>query len=107
MPNLPYNSFKDLKPVSMLARIPLVMLVNNNVPANTVKEFVAYAKTPGKNVSYGSPGVGTSNHLSFEVLKEIVGMDVPHVPYKGGGPARSEAHTSELQYIMRKSHAVF
>src|SRR3546814_9856937 len=75
----------------MLARIPLVMLVNNNVQANTVKEYVAYAKTPGKSVSYGRTGVGTSNNLSFEVLKEIVGMDVQ----------RSEEKTTELQSLKR------
>src|SRR3546814_18793185 len=85
----------------MLARIPLVMLVNNNVPANTVKEFVAYAKTPGKNVSYGSPGVGTSNHLYFEVLKEIVGRDVPHVPYKGGGPALTDLLGGQTQALQQ------
>ncbi|UYO93310.1 Bug family tripartite tricarboxylate transporter substrate binding protein [Pollutimonas sp. M17] len=103
MPNLPYDTFKDLAPVSMLARIPLVMLVNNKVPAKTVKEFVAYAKTPGENVSYGSPGVGTSNHLSFEVLKEIVGMDVPHVPYKGGGPAITDLLGGHIQALLISS----
>ena len=59
VPNLSYDSFKDLQPVSLLARIPLVMLVNNNVPANNLKEFVAYAKSNKGKVSYASPGIGT------------------------------------------------
>ncbi len=103
MPNLPYDAFKDLTAVSMLARIPLVMLVNNDVPASTVKEFVAYAKAPNGNASYGSPGVGTSNHLSFEVLKEIVGMDLPHVPYKGGGPAITDLMGGHIQALLISS----
>lgn len=89
-PNLRYDSSKDLTPVSLLARIPLVMLVNNDVPATTVKAFADFAKAGGAKRSYGSPGIGTSNHLYFEVLKDLAGMEMPHIAYKGGGPAMSE-----------------
>lgn len=100
--HLPYDTFKDLKPVSMLARIPLVMLVNNNVPAKSVQEFVAYAKS-GVKASYGSPGIGTSNHLYFEVFKDMTGIDLPHVAYKGGGPAMVDLLSGQIQALLISS----
>lgn len=98
---LPYDTFKDLMPVSMLARIPLVMLVNNNVPVSTLKDFVAHAKTQAG--SYGSPGVGTSNHLYFEVFKDTVGIDMPHIGYKGGGPAMTDLMGGHVQALLISS----
>jgi tripartite-type tricarboxylate transporter receptor subunit TctC len=101
IPKLPYDTFKDLTPVSMLARIPLVMLVNNNVPVSTVKDFVAHAKTQGG--SYGSPGIGTSNHLYFEVFKDAAGIDMPHVAYKGGGPAMTDLMGGHIKGLLISS----
>lgn len=103
MPNLPYETFRDLMPLSMLARIPLVMLVNNNVPVSNLTEFISYAKQPGQNISYGSPGVGTSNHLSFEILKEKTDINLPHVPYKGGGPAMTDLLGGHIQAMLISS----
>ena len=100
-PRLPYDTFKDLEPVSMLARIPLVMLASNNVPVGTVKEFVAYAKAHG--ASYGSPGVGTSNHLYFEVFKDMAGIDLPHIAYKGGAPAITDLIGGHIQALLISS----
>ena len=100
---LPYDTFKDLTPVSMLARIPLVMLVNNNVPATTVKEFVSYVKAAGGKASYGSPGIGTSNHLYFEVFKDLTGTDLPHLAYKGGGPAMTDLLGGHIQALLISS----
>jgi len=102
VPRLPYDTFKDLTPVSMLARIPLVMLVSNNVSATSVKDFVALAKS-GVKASYGSPGVGTSNHLYFEVFKDITGIDLPHVAYKGGGPAMTDLMGGHIQAMLISS----
>ncbi len=101
IPKLPYDTFKDLAPVSMLARIPLVMLVNNSVPATTVKDFVAHAKTQGG--SYGSPGIGTSNHLYFEVFKDLAGVDMPHIAYKGGGPAMTDLMGGHIKSLLISS----
>ena len=103
MPNLPYDTFKDLVPVSLLARIPLVMLVNSSVPAATVREFVAYAKTGGVKASYGSPGIGTSNHLYFEVFKDLTSIEMPHVAYKGGGPAMTDLMGGHIQTLLISS----
>lgn len=98
--NLPYDTFKDMTPVSLLARIPLVLVVNNNVPATSVKEFVAYAKANAGKASYASPGIGTSNHLYFEVFKDLAGIDLPHVAYKGGGPAMTDLIGGHVQAML-------
>jgi tripartite-type tricarboxylate transporter receptor subunit TctC len=101
--NLSYDSFKDLTPVSLLARIPLVMLVNNSVPVNNLKEFVAYSKANGSKLSYASPGIGTSNHLYYEVFKDIAGIEMPHVAYKGGGPAMTDLMGGHVQAMLISS----
>ena len=81
--NLPYNPSKDLAPVEEMAVGTLVATVNPSVPATTLKQFVDYAREhPGK-VAYGSPGVGTPQHLATELFKSTVGVDMLHVPYKG------------------------
>ncbi|MBK6005665.1 tripartite tricarboxylate transporter substrate binding protein [Ramlibacter ginsenosidimutans] len=98
--NLPYDTFKDMTPVSLLARIPLVLVVNNNVPATSVKEFVGYAKANTGRMSYASPGIGTSNHLYFEVFKDLAGIDLPHVAYKGGGPAMTDLIGGHVQAML-------
>jgi len=103
MQNLTYDTFKDLVPVSLLARIPLVMLVNSSVPAATVREFVSYAKTGGVKASYGSPGIGTSNHLYFEVFKDLTSIEMPHVAYKGGGPAMTDLMGGHIQTLLISS----
>jgi tripartite-type tricarboxylate transporter receptor subunit TctC len=88
--SLPYDTLKDLVPVSLLVRIPLVLLVNPAVPATTVKEFVDYARANNGKISYASPGIGTSNHLYFEVFKDLTHLEMPHIAYKGGGPAMTD-----------------
>ncbi len=81
--NLPYVPLRDFAPVTLLAKMPNVLVVNNAFPAKTVQEFIAHAKAnPGK-VSYGSSGVGAVPHLSMELFKKLAGIDIVHVPYKG------------------------
>jgi len=103
IPNLSYDTFKDLVPVSLLARIPLVMLVNNSVPATTLKEFVTYSKANGARLSYASPGIGTSNHLYYEVFKDLAAIEMPHVAYKGGGPAMTDLMGGHVQAMLISS----
>ena len=103
IPNLTYDSFKDLQPISLLARIPLVMVVNNSVPVSTLREFVSYAKANTGKLSYASPGIGTSNHLYYEVFKDIAGIDLPHVAYKGGGPAMTDLMGGHVQALLISS----
>jgi tripartite-type tricarboxylate transporter receptor subunit TctC len=85
--NLPYDPQKDLTPLTMGVIFANVLVVNPGVPAKTVKEFVALAKrSPGK-YEYGSTGVGSASNLAGELFKQRAGVELTHVPYKGGGPA--------------------
>jgi tripartite-type tricarboxylate transporter receptor subunit TctC len=80
---LPYDPIRDLAPISQLCYTPNVLVVNNDVPARTVQELVALARTnPGK-LSFASGGAGTSNHLAAELFKVMAGIDLQHVPYRG------------------------
>ena len=83
---LPYNVDKDFAPISLLAIVPAIFVVHESVPAKNLKEFVALAKAnPGK-LNYGSAGNGSAGHLAMEYLKQVTGIDIQHVPYKGTGP---------------------
>jgi tripartite-type tricarboxylate transporter receptor subunit TctC len=96
-----YDPMKDLEPISMLAMTAFAIAVNPSVPVQTLKEFVDYVKAnPGK-MSYGSSGAGTMNHLSGELLKSLTGMtDLPHVPYKGAGPALADVIGGQIPMII-------
>jgi len=83
---LPYDVDKDFAPISLLAKVPNIFVVNSNVPAKNLKEFVALAKAQPGKLTYGSAGNGSAGHLAFEYLKLVAGIDVVHVPYKGTGP---------------------
>ena len=98
--NQGYDLFRDLRAVAMLTRVPLVMLVHPSVPANTIQEFIAYARSKNGAVNYASPGAGTSNHLYMELLKGIGGFEMTHVGYKGGGPAMNDLLGGQVQAIL-------
>ena len=85
-PKLQYDPVKDFVPVCSIASPPGLLVVHPSVQATTVKEFIAHAKAHPRKLNYASPGAGAWNHLFFEVLKQRVGIDVVHVPYKGIGP---------------------
>lgn len=78
-----YDMVKNFSPVSLIASAPNLLVVNNNVPVKTVPEFVAYLKANPNKLSFGSPGVGTSVHVSGELFKSMTGTQMTHVPYKG------------------------
>jgi tripartite-type tricarboxylate transporter receptor subunit TctC len=98
--NLSYDLLRDLRAVSMLTRVPLALLVHPSVPANTLPEFVSYARSRSGAVNYASPGSGTSNHLYMEILKGVGGFEMTHVPYKGGGPAMNDLIGGQVQAIL-------
>jgi tripartite-type tricarboxylate transporter receptor subunit TctC len=82
-----FDPVKDFQPVGMIAKIPNVMIVNKDIPAKDLREFIAWVKAnPGK-LAYGSSGTGGVMHISGEVLKQMAGLDILHVPYKGSAPA--------------------
>jgi tripartite-type tricarboxylate transporter receptor subunit TctC len=85
--NLPFDMQRDFVPITQVSTQPLAVAVHTSVPAQTIREFIAYAKAhPGK-LSFAHSGTGTGQHLSGELLKKMAGIDMVHVPYKGGGPA--------------------
>ena len=85
--NLGFDPLRDFAPITQVTTQPLALAVHPSVPAQTVREFIAYAKAnPGK-LSFGHSGTGSGQHLSGELLKKMAGIDMVHVPYKGGGPA--------------------
>jgi tripartite-type tricarboxylate transporter receptor subunit TctC len=95
-PSLPYDFAKGIKPVAGVARIPLVLVVNNDLPVHTVAEFIAYAKAhPGK-LSIASSGVGTSLHLSGELFKTMTGLEFTHVPYRGSAPGLTDLMSGQI-----------
>jgi len=95
-----YDPFKDLTPISLGARGPLVLTVHASVPARTVQELVAHIKAnPGK-MSYASFGTGTSSHIYGEAFAQKAGLDVVHVPYKGGADAAKDFLAGRVQYYF-------
>ena len=87
---LPYDIQRDFAPVSQVAIAPNVMVINPSVPANTVAEFIAYAKSQPGKLSYASGGNGSSAHMSMELFKSMAGLDIQHIPYKGSSPALAD-----------------
>jgi tripartite-type tricarboxylate transporter receptor subunit TctC len=97
---LNFNFIRDIAPVASIIRTPFVMVVNPSVPAKTVPEFIAYAKAnPGK-INYASAGSGTSTHLTGELFKMMAGVDMVHVPYRGGGPAFNDLLAGQVQVMF-------
>jgi tripartite-type tricarboxylate transporter receptor subunit TctC len=95
--NLNFNFIRDIAPVASIMRTPLVMVVNPSFPAKTVPEFIAYAKAnPGK-LNMASSGVGGPNHMSGELFKTMTGVDMVHVPYRGGPPAMTDLLGGHVQ----------
>jgi len=85
-PKLPFDTNRDFRAVSLLAKVPTIFVVHESVPAKDLREFIALAKKEPGKLNYGSAGNGSAGHLAIEYLKLVSGMDIQHVPYKGTGP---------------------
>ena len=98
---MPFDPLKDLIPVATIAEAPQILVVNAaKVPAKDLKEFIAYAKTnPGK-LNHGSAGTGTPNHLGADQIMRAAGIDVAHVPYRGGGPAVADLIAGSVEVAV-------
>ena len=96
---LPFDPVKSFTPVSLAAIAPLIITVNNNFPAKDVKELVAYAKANPNKVSFGSSGVGSATHLTFELFKQTAGIEMVHIPYKGTAPALAAELAGDIQVL--------
>ena len=97
---LPYDPMKAISPVTLLGTGPTSLVVFPGLPVTSVKELVALAKTKPGQMYYASAGVGSFTHLSCELFRIMAGIDVVHVPFKGGGPAMLEVMSGRTQYTM-------
>jgi tripartite-type tricarboxylate transporter receptor subunit TctC len=98
--NLSYNPLQDFVPVALYCQVPFVLVSNPSLPFKTVPELIAYGKAnPGK-LSFGSTGTGAVPHLAGELLKTMAGIDMVHVPYKGGPPALNDVMAGNIQLFF-------
>ena len=98
--DLTFNFIRDIEPVAMISTLPMVMEITPQIPAKTVAEFIAYAKAnPGK-ISMASGGSGSSSHVGGELFKMLAGIDMIHVPYRGGAPALADLIGGQVQVMF-------
>ncbi len=97
---LPYDPVKDFTPIVMLARTPYILVAHPAVPAQSVREFVAFARAQPGKINFASYGPGSSNHLASELFKAMAAIDLVHVPYKGAAPAVTAIVAGEVQVMF-------
>jgi tripartite-type tricarboxylate transporter receptor subunit TctC len=98
--NLPYDTEKDLTPVALVAIVPGLMVTNAETPVNNLQDVIKLAKAEPGKLNYGSPGPLTSGHLSMEVLKKMAGIDITHIPFKGGQPSVLGLLQNQVQFSI-------
>lgn len=98
--NLPFDPANDLAPVSLIANVPTVLVVNPSLPVETLNDFIAYARLRPGELNYASYGVGSSPHLAAELFQSQTGTRFTHVPYGGGGPAALGVVTGSVQMLF-------
>jgi tripartite-type tricarboxylate transporter receptor subunit TctC len=99
-PSVPYDPLRDFVPVSLLGSYQMVLVVNDDIPARTFPEFIAYLRKQEKPLNYASVGIGSAHHLSMELLKSLAGIDAVHVPYRGGAPATTAIIAREVPMMF-------
>src|SRR5499426_4909664 len=104
--DLPYDTLKDLRGVTQVSVQHLVMAAYPGFPANNIKDLIALAKKEPGKLAYATPGSGTAMHLSVEMLKTSAGIDIVHVPYKGGTPAQQDVMAGRVPILMDVLYAV-
>lgn len=97
---LPYDTMKDLAPVAQTVNLTNLLVVHPSVPANNLKELIALAKKEPGKLTFGSAGVGQSNHMSGEVMKQMAGIDIVHIPYKGSAPALTDLLAGNINMMF-------
>jgi len=102
---LPYDTLRDFAPVSEVGVQHMVIAANPALPANNLAELIALAKRQPGKLSYGSPGTGTALHLGMELLKVKAGLDILHVPYKGGAPAQQDVMGGQVPLLLDIYHS--
>ena len=97
---LPFDPLRDLAPVSLIGSVPNVLIAHPALPAKTVQELIAVAKSQPGGLNYASPGAGTSLHLAAELFKLSAGLDIVHIPYKGGAQAQADVAGGQAQLMF-------
>jgi tripartite-type tricarboxylate transporter receptor subunit TctC len=100
MPSMPFRGVEDFTPIAMLAFVTNTMVVHPSLPVSNVKEFIAYAKAHPGAIAYASAGPGSTNHLSAALLEKMAGIQMLHVPYKGGAPAVTDTVGGQTQVLF-------
>jgi tripartite-type tricarboxylate transporter receptor subunit TctC len=98
--NVPYDTLRDFAPISLISIGPFVLITNPSVPVKTVKELIALAKAQPGKLSYASAGTGVANHLAMELFKQMTGVDILHVPYKGAPQAVIDVMAGHMQMMF-------
>ena len=101
--SLPYDHIKDFAPITLIAQVPNILVVNPSVPVKSVKELIAYAKARPGELNFGSSGAGGTIHLSGELFKSMAGVNMVHVPYKGSAPAVTDLLGGQVQVMFDSS----
>lgn len=97
---IPYDPLKDLAPVTLTMRAALLLVVLPSLPAQTTTEFINWARSRQGSLSFGSPGPGTPHHLAMELFKQRTGLNIVHIPYKGGAPATQDFLSGQFPVMM-------
>src|SRR6516165_3340596 len=97
---LSFNFLRDIAPVASIIRVPYVMAVNPMVPAKTIPEFILYANANSGKISMASVGIGSGTHIAGELFKMMAGVNIVHVPYRGGGPAMTDLLSGQVQVMF-------
>ena len=105
--DLPYDTLRDFKPITMFASIPNLLVVHPSLPANSVKEFLALARKRPGEIHFSSGGVGSNIHLTTELFAYMARIKLAHVPYKGGGPGQIAVMTGEVQMMLPAINSAF
>ncbi|MET3841435.1 tripartite tricarboxylate transporter substrate binding protein [Bradyrhizobium sp. OAE829] len=98
--NMNYDQARDIAPVIIIARVPNLCSVTNSLPVKSVAELIAYAKSKPGELFYGTPGLGSTAHVSTELFKSMTGVEMTHVPYKGSAPALTDLIAGRLQLTI-------
>jgi tripartite-type tricarboxylate transporter receptor subunit TctC len=98
--NMTYDQARDIAPVIIIARVPNLFSVTNTLPVKSVAEFIAYAKSKPGELFYGTPGLGSTAHVSTELFKSMTGVEMTHVPYKGSAPALTDLIAGRVQLTI-------
>src|SRR6202040_1147720 len=94
-----YDATADFTPVALFAEQPMVLTTRKNFPANNLPEFIDYLKKNSTKLQFGSAGPGTTTHLGCALLNSVIGVNVTHVPYRGGGPAANDLIGGQMDYL--------